>query len=149
MPGALQCFAAIRELTALEKWKAPTTSVSLPFTRALSNLHAEKMGALLVTTSVLPSDRRWRAAAHAAVRGTPSRSPVQLSEQTLYLRGDLRRRLSVGAAPFRTASLAYGASRRRTMRLAALRSREVAPHRSAGPRCAAVSPVFGHLFDLS
>ena len=33
------------------------------------------------------------------------------------------------------------------MRLAALRSREVAPHRSAAPRCAAVSPVLGQFCD--
>ena len=53
----------------------------------------------------------------------------------------VRRRLSGAAGPFRTESLAYGASRRRTMRLAVLRScgavksrRAAPPHRRAEMR---------------
>lgn len=57
--------------------------------------------------------------------------------------------LSGAAGPFRTESLAYSASRRRTMRLATWRSREVAPRRTAAPRCAAVFARFGHLFATS
>ena len=71
-------------------------------------------------------------------RTVPATGPFRAS---IARRAAFHRRPSGAAGPFRTERLAYAASRRRIMRLAALRSREVAPHRTAGPRCAAESPV--------
>ena len=69
-------------------------------------------------------------------------------------RASVRRRLGGAAGPFRTETLAYGASRRRTMRLAVLRScgavksrRAAPPHRRAEMRSRFAR--FGHLFDLN
>ena len=84
---------------------------------------------------------------------TSPRRPLVRARVGLYTgpRASVRRRLGGAAGPFRTETLAYGASRRRTMRLAVLRScgavksrRAAPPHRRAEMRSRFAR--LGHLF---